>query len=513
VFTGAGGAAVVVNPGGTALTVTTGTLALAGAFATTGAFSTTFAQQASVTLTLPAASDTLATLSQPETLSNKTLVAPALGTPTSGVMTNVTGTAAGLTVGSATTATTATNVSGGTASVTTLAASGAVSGAGFAALLASPSAIGSTAPSTGAFTTLAASSTVSGAGFTALFASPPAIGGTAASSGKFTTVSASGQITSTVTTGTAPLVIASTTNVANLNASSLSGATFASPGAIGSGSASTGAFTTLNNTTASGSALNGTLGATAAASALVTTLGASGLITPTSTAGIAGTSTNDNPSAGSIGEFAEVILPGTAATVTMTIAAPCVVTYTSHGMAVNGNCAGCLAVYFTTTGALPTGLAINTTYYATIIDANTFHLSTTIANAFAGTYITTTGSQSGTQTCALQAYTSANGTNDAAALDLTAGDWDVSGSVSTSDGGTNTSMTVWTSTVSKTTPGAPYFGRLNQWVGSVSAVVPTLTVGTSRYLLSGTTPVYLSGTCGSSAAFGLSGYMRARRAR
>ena len=55
--------------------------------------------------------------------------------------------------------------------------------------------------------------------------------------------SITGQLTSTVTTGTAPFVIASTTNVPNLNASSLSGATFASPGPIGSGSASTGTFT------------------------------------------------------------------------------------------------------------------------------------------------------------------------------------------------------------------------------------------------------------------------------
>jgi hypothetical protein len=53
-----------------------------------------------------------------------------------------------------------------------------------------------------------------------------------------------GQITSSVATGTAPLVVASTTNVANLNASSLGGATFSAPGAIGGGTPSTGAFTT-----------------------------------------------------------------------------------------------------------------------------------------------------------------------------------------------------------------------------------------------------------------------------
>jgi hypothetical protein len=56
-----------------------------------------------------------------------------------------------------------------------------------------------------------------------------------------------GQLTSNVTTGTPPLVIASTTNVANLNASSLSGATFASPGPIGSVTPSTGSFTNINS--------------------------------------------------------------------------------------------------------------------------------------------------------------------------------------------------------------------------------------------------------------------------
>jgi hypothetical protein len=55
-------------------------------------------------------------------------------------------------------------------------------------------------------------------------------------------------LTSTVATGTAPFTVTSTTNVANLNASSLSGATFAAPGAIGSGTASTGAFTDLSYT-------------------------------------------------------------------------------------------------------------------------------------------------------------------------------------------------------------------------------------------------------------------------
>lgn len=76
------------------------------------------------------------------------------------------------------------------------------------------------------------------------------IGATTANTGAFTTVHATGQITSTLTTGTAPLVVASTTNVANLNASQLLGSTWVAPGAIGSTTPNTGAFTSLTTTTA-----------------------------------------------------------------------------------------------------------------------------------------------------------------------------------------------------------------------------------------------------------------------
>lgn len=79
----------------------------------------------------------------------------------------------------------------------------------------------------------------------------------------------------------------------------------------------------------------------------------------------------------------------TTGTVTMTIAAPCVITLTSHGL-ISGQ-----KIQLTTTGALPTGVSASTTYYVNVTGANTFNISTTIANLQAGTYITSTGSQSG----------------------------------------------------------------------------------------------------------------------
>jgi hypothetical protein len=133
---------------------------------------------------------------------------------------------------------------------------------------AAPGTIGSGTPSTGAFTTISATGQITStlitgtaplviASTTAVanlnaslllgktWAIPDTIGSGTPNTGAFTTISATGQITSTLASGTAPFVIASTTNVANLNASSLSGATFAAPGSIGSGTPGTGAFTTI----------------------------------------------------------------------------------------------------------------------------------------------------------------------------------------------------------------------------------------------------------------------------
>lgn len=101
------------------------------------------------------------------------------------------------------------------------------------------------------------------------------IGATTPSTGAFSTVSATGQISSTLVTGTAPLAVSSTTECTNLNAGLLKGATWASPGAIGSTAASTGAFTTLSATgTITASAAINEAAEVTVASAATTDLGA-----------------------------------------------------------------------------------------------------------------------------------------------------------------------------------------------------------------------------------------------
>lgn len=76
-------------------------------------------------------------------------------------------------------------------------------------------------------------------------------------------------------------------------------------------------------------------------------------------------------------------------TVTMTIATPGVLTWASHELQIDQ------PVVLTTTGALPTGFTVNTTYYvATVPSANTFTLKSTLY----GGPIATSGVQSGTHT-------------------------------------------------------------------------------------------------------------------
>lgn len=83
--------------------------------------------------------------------------------------------------------------------------------------------------------------------------------------------------------------------------------------------------------------------------------------------------------------------------VTISIASPGVVSWVGHGLE-RGQ-----AIKFATTGALPTGLTAGTTYYVSASGLNTdnFQLSSSFANALAGTSINTSGTQSGVQTASV----------------------------------------------------------------------------------------------------------------
>ncbi len=89
---------------------------------------------------------------------------------------------------------------------------------------------------------------------------------------------------------------------------------------------------------------------------------------------------------------------------TITAATPAVVTWVGHGLS-----DGATWTPESTTGSLPAGgqVVLGTTYFITKVDNDSFKLSTTLANQVAGTFINTTGAQSGVHTGAN--YTSGRG--------------------------------------------------------------------------------------------------------
>lgn len=82
-----------------------------------------------------------------------------------------------------------------------------------------------------------------------------------------------------------------------------------------------------------------------------------------------------------------LVLP---ATCTMTIASPCVVTLSGHGLSAND------MVVFTTTGALPTGITAGQVYY--VISAGLTSSAFEFSATEGGSAVNTSGSQSGTHT-------------------------------------------------------------------------------------------------------------------
>lgn len=66
-------------------------------------------------------------------------------------------------------------------------------------------------------------------------------------------------------------------------------------------------------------------------------------------------------------------------------------------------------IQLTTSGTLPTGLSLATTYYVFNASGSTFNVATSMANAIAGTAVNTSGAGSGTHTAASAPYVKATG--------------------------------------------------------------------------------------------------------
>lgn len=139
-----------------------------------------------------------------------------------------------------------------------------------------------------------------------------------------------------------------------------------------------------------------------------------------------GSTSGSTPAAGIVGELIEAYSTNQSATCTISLANPAVISATGHGFTVGA------PVVFFTSGALPAAIGVagpGNVYYVskTGFTANQFCISTTPANAWAGTNISTSGNtQSGTQTYAGVAILPNNGSVvNIAGILLQPGDYDL----------------------------------------------------------------------------------------
>jgi hypothetical protein len=226
-----------------------------------------------------------------------------------------------------------------------------------------------------------------------------------------------------------------------------------------------------------------------------------------------GTATSDSASAGNVGELISGKASNSSATVTITIASPGVVSWTTHGLALGS------PVVFTTTNTLPTGIVSGTVYWVIPVDANSFQIATSVANAIAGTAINTSGSQAGVHTGTGSLSVTNNTALNLAFISLTAGDWDVWGTVIYVPAGTttvqelNSSISTTTATLDQT-DGDTFTDQKFTSAGLALSGTFAQKAGPKRISIAATTTVYLVGY----SNFGTStmtawGKIRARRAR
>lgn len=235
----------------------------------------------------------------------------------------------------------------------------------------------------------------------------------------------------------------------------------------------------------------------------------------TSTGPVSGIIDASNAAAGNVGEVLTCTTPGTSATVTISNATPGIITDSAHGISIGG------AVNFTTTGGLPTGLTVGTTYYVSSQSyaVGSYAVSTTVANAIAGTSINTSSAGSGVHTRVATAILATGTAKDFCGISATAGDWYVQTSMISIPANTTNVVTVQasSSTTSNTRDTSP--GRLTSvfygpsgfaFTGGVSVTSDTTD---SRFNANSTQTFFAVGletfTVAGSSAYGT---IRARRA-
>jgi hypothetical protein len=103
-------------------------------------------------------------------------------------------------------------------------------------------------------------------------------------------------------------------------------------------------------------------------------------------------------------------------------------------------------------------------------------------------------------------------TSDITSISLTAGDWDVEGTIVIAPAGTISSVNGWASSVSATAPTLPNSGGMFA-LGITTNNTLALPIGRRRFSLASTTTVYLSTNAAFSSTAGAYGFIGARRAR
>jgi hypothetical protein len=269
------------------------------------------------------------------------------------------------------------------------------------------------------------------------------VGATTANTGAFTTVSATGVITSTLATGTAPFTVASTTQVANLNAATAGTATSATSatnlagGAVGylpyQNAAATTLFVTGNTTTTPQFLTSTGTGTVAQAPTLTSSTGTGSVVLATSPTLV--TPALGTPSAivlTNASGTASININGTVGATTAntgaftTLSANSTVTLsgTTTNIAATSQTSGTITIGGTAgTGALTFGssTASQTTNLANGVTAtgNTNTIAVGNNGATGSTTTITIGSASGTSTTALNGKVTMAGTTSALAAVLT----------------------------------------------------------------------------------------------